>query len=97
MGIGSLLFAEIFRISQRGLKGLEIKSALLYNFRGILQLLSIFMNIAAIVILFREKAWLGIIGIVVAFIGTLLHIVIFSRMDPELKEILFKNQDSENV
>ena len=97
MAVGGLLFAEMFRISQRGLHGLEIKSVIIYNFRGVLQLLSVCINIAAVVILFMEKWWLGIVGIAVALVGTLLHIFIFSRMDPEIKQILFGNSDSETI
>ena len=38
LAIGGLLFAEVFRLSQRGLHGLRIRFPLLYNLRGLLQL-----------------------------------------------------------
>ena len=95
MGGGSLLCAECFRLSQRGMQGLRIRSPLLYNLRGILQLASVIIMLVAIVILFRQTWWLGVIGIVVAWVGTILHIFAFTRMDPELRAKLLTPDDED--
>ena len=95
LGAGGLLYAGCNRQSLRGMQGLPIKSPLVYNMRGILQLTSFVLSIVAIVILFREKWWLGLIGIVVAYFGTLFHVFAFVKMDPELKVKLL-NQDEEH-
>ncbi len=95
LAAGGLLFAECVRQSLRGMQGLPIKSPLVYNMRGILQLTSFFLNIVAIVILFRERWWLGFIGIVVAFVGTRFYAFAFIKMDTELKAKLL-NQDEEH-
>ena len=93
LAAGGLLFAECFRQSQRGMQGLAIRSPLVYNMRGVLQLISFALNIAAIVLLFREKWWLGLVGIAVAFVGTIFHIFVFTQMDRELKAKLLSQDD----
>jgi len=85
LATGGLLFAEAFRQSQRGFHGLQIRSAVLYNLRGFIQLLSICILISAVVILFLERWWLGLIGLVLAWPGTVVHVFVILRLDSELR------------
>ena len=96
MGAGGLLFAEMARLSQRGLQGLDVGSGFLYDLRGVLQLLAVLILLAAVAILFLEKWWLGLIGLVVAWLGTVLHVVVFTLMDSELKTRLSGRQNPGN-
>jgi CHASE2 domain-containing sensor protein len=86
---GGLLYAEAFRQSQRGMQGLVIRSPLRYNYRGILQITAVLIMLAAVLILFWKRWWLGLVGLVVAWVGTILHVGAFIRMDPELRTRLF--------
>lgn len=86
LAVGGLLFAEAFSLSQRGLHGLQIRYPLLYNLRGLLQLLSFGILIFAVVILFLERWWLGLVGLVLAWPGTAIHVFVFLRLDSELRE-----------
>lgn len=96
IGAGGLLYAECFRQSQRGMQSLSIKSPILFNQRGILQLISVIIILVAIVILFRQKWWLGIIGIVVGWVGTMLNILMFTRKDTELRSKLLDPDDEDS-
>ncbi|MBT3200712.1 MAG: hypothetical protein HN350_12440 [Phycisphaerales bacterium] len=90
MGTGGMLFGKSFSLSQRRFHGLEIRSAVLYNLRGTLQLLAVPILVAAVILLFLEAWWLGIIGIVIAFATPVWSTLPVILIDSELRAKLFR-------
>ena len=75
IGIGGILNAVCFAESQRGMKGFPIQSVLIYNFRGMLHLVSAILILVAVFWNFRADWSWGLISILAGIVSPIAHIM----------------------